>query len=342
MRKAKFFLAVAAVMVTAGFLLAFGGSAQAKMVPKVDNFILFPDQSGSMYMTHGKLGVVKMVAAKDLMMKMNERIPELGYQGALDLFAPWQVVAEPAVYDRASFGAALEKIPSDQGIFNRLTPMGPGVSSLDSVLSGLRGKTAVIVVSDGGANKGADPVAAAQAIHRRYPDVCFHVISFAEDAKARSILKKISEIGGCGVYAEGTDLLADDQALNQFVKDVFYAEQMEPQPEVIVLRGIHFDFDKSDIKPEWQPVLDEGAEILKKHPQIRIIIEGHTDSIGTEAYNQKLSERRAKAVYDYFVAKGVEATRMKAVGYGELKPKADNATKEGRAINRRVEIKVVQ
>ncbi len=219
--------------------------------------------------------------------------------------------------------------------------MGPGISALDSVLSGLSGKTAVIMLSDGGANKGPDPVAAAQGIHSKYPDVCFHVISFAEKPKERAILQKISEIGGCGLFVEATDLLSDEAALNQFVKDVFYTEVQE-EAGVIILRGVHFDFDKYDIKPEYQPVLDEGAEILKANPNIRIIIEGHTDSIGTEEYNQKLSERRAKAVYDYFLSKGIDASRMKTVGYGELKPKADNSTAEGRAINRRVEIKVLQ
>jgi OOP family OmpA-OmpF porin len=86
--------------------------------------------------------------------------------------------------------------------------------------------------------------------------------------------------------------------------------------------------------------LDEAVEILKKHPEIKIVIEGHTDSIGTIPYNQKLSERRAKAVYDYFISKGIDPSRMRTVGYGKLRPKADNSTAEGRAINRRVELKV--
>ncbi len=272
---------------------------------------------------------------------MNEKIPELGYKGALDLFAPWQVVADPEVYERNAYGEALSSIPKEQGIFNRLTPMGPGINRLDSVLAGLTGKTAVILVSDGEANVGTDPVAEAHQVHAKYPNVCFHVISFAERPKGEQILKKINGMGDC-VWADAETLLADEAAMNQFVRDVFYDEVAEAAPRVVILRGIQFDFDKSDIKPEWEPVLDEGANILKENPAIRIIIEGHTCNIGTEAYNQGLSERRARSVYDYFVKKGVSPSRMKTVGYGEMKPKASNATEDGRIINRRVEIQVVE
>lgn len=339
--KKRWMFAMAVFLV--GGLLCGSVQAQTKLVPKIDNFILFPDQSGSMYMTHAKLGKVKMALAKEVMFKMNDEIPELGYKGALDLFAPWQKIADPAVYKRNVFGEAIAKIKDDQDIFGRLTPMGPGISSLDTVLSGLSGKTGVIIVSDGAANQGPDPVAAAQAIRNKYPQVCFHVISFAEEPRGAEILKKISAIGGCGVHAEATTLLADQAALKQFVKDVFYTTAMEAKKEdVIILRGINFDFDKADIKPEWKPVLDEGVAVLSKNQQVRIIIEGHTCAIGTDAYNQKLSERRAQSVFNYFVSKGISASRMKTVGYGESKPKADNATEEGRRINRRVEIKVVQ
>jgi OOP family OmpA-OmpF porin len=114
----------------------------------------------------------------------------------------------------------------------------------------------------------------------------------------------------------------------------------------IVLRGINFDFDKSNIKREFVPVLDEAAQILKDNPSVRVTIEGYTDSKGTEAYNQKLSERRAQAVKQYLVSKGVMADRLTTVGKGESDPVAPNTTPngkdnpEGRAMNRRAELKV--
>ncbi|MCK4426500.1 MAG: OmpA family protein, partial [Deltaproteobacteria bacterium] len=109
----------------------------------------------------------------------------------------------------------------------------------------------------------------------------------------------------------------------------------------IVLRGINFDFDKSDIKPEFIPVLDEAVEILKASPDVNVIIEGHTCWIGTEKYNQGLSERRAASVCKYMVEKGISQNRLDTTGYGETMPIADNHTLEGRRMNRRVVFKIL-
>jgi OOP family OmpA-OmpF porin len=111
--------------------------------------------------------------------------------------------------------------------------------------------------------------------------------------------------------------------------------------EKIVLRGINFDFDKSDIKPEFVPVLDEAVEILKENPDINVIVEGHTDWTGTEKYNMGLSERRAASVCNYLVGKGISQNSLETVGYGEADPIADNHTREGRSMNRRVVFKIL-
>jgi OOP family OmpA-OmpF porin len=108
----------------------------------------------------------------------------------------------------------------------------------------------------------------------------------------------------------------------------------------IDLRGVEFDFDKSTLRPESQQTLNEATEVLKQYPDVRVEVAGHTDSIGTEAYNQGLSDRRAKAVFDYLVANGIDSGRLNSRGYGELSPIADNATREGRQRNRRVELVV--
>ncbi|GIW45874.1 MAG: hypothetical protein KatS3mg077_3156 [Candidatus Binatia bacterium] len=114
-----------------------------------------------------------------------------------------------------------------------------------------------------------------------------------------------------------------------------------PWARRLVLRGVNFDFNKSDIRPDSRPVLDEAAEILKANPEVRISIEGHTDAIGSDAYNEKLSVRRAEAVFRYLVNRGVAPERMEVIGYGESRPVADNTTEEGRAQNRRVELHII-
>jgi len=102
-----------------------------------------------------------------------------------------------------------------------------------------------------------------------------------------------------------------------------------------------FDFDKSVLKPEGRAKLDDLVQKIRGINLEVIIAVGHTDSVGTDAYNQRLSVRRAEAVKAYLVSKGIERNRVYTEGKGEKQPVADNRTKEGRAKNRRVEIEVV-
>ncbi|RMG31516.1 MAG: OmpA family protein [Gammaproteobacteria bacterium] len=101
---------------------------------------------------------------------------------------------------------------------------------------------------------------------------------------------------------------------------------------------VPFDFDSAAIKPAFRPTLDKVAEILIRYPKTVVHVIGHTDSIGSEAYNQRLSERRAQSVVDYLVARGVPRERLIPIGKGEREPIASNATEAGRQLNRRVEI----
>jgi outer membrane protein OmpA-like peptidoglycan-associated protein len=115
------------------------------------------------------------------------------------------------------------------------------------------------------------------------------------------------------------------------------------EEKIIITQKIHFEFNKSVIRPISYPILDDVARLLLSNPQIGLVrVEGHTDWIGSDAYNQKLSERRANAVRDYLIKQGVEPYRLQAVGYGESRPIADNNTTQGRARNRRTEFTVVQ
>ena len=115
----------------------------------------------------------------------------------------------------------------------------------------------------------------------------------------------------------------------------------EPAEAVRVELDVKFDFDKAQVKQESYGDIKALADFMKQYPQTSTVVEGHTDSVGSDAYNQGLSERRASAVRDVLVNQyGVESSRVQAVGYGESRPVADNATADGRAINRRVEAEV--
>ncbi len=105
-----------------------------------------------------------------------------------------------------------------------------------------------------------------------------------------------------------------------------------------VLGDLLFDFDKSDIKPSGYAELDNVVNILNKNSNLKVDIQGHTDSKGSDEYNQALSMRRAESVKAYFVGKGISADRMKCEGYGESMPAASNETEFGRSLNRRVQL----
>jgi OmpA-OmpF porin, OOP family len=106
---------------------------------------------------------------------------------------------------------------------------------------------------------------------------------------------------------------------------------------------VHFNFDKFGIRKADEAELNKAVEFVKKYPNSKIKIEGHTDSIGTKKYNQKLSEERAEAVKNYLVSKGASKhTNISTVGYGESKPVASNKTAKGRAENRRAEITILE
>jgi outer membrane protein OmpA-like peptidoglycan-associated protein/tetratricopeptide (TPR) repeat protein len=126
------------------------------------------------------------------------------------------------------------------------------------------------------------------------------------------------------------------------IQKVVYLEKLSAGVK-LTLNNINFEFDKAIIIEGSATECLKSIELLNKNPEFKIEIEGHTDNVGDEAYNQKLSEKRASAVKSFMMKKGFPATRIvKVVGYGETKPIDTNDTKEGRAKNRRVELKIVE
>jgi outer membrane protein OmpA-like peptidoglycan-associated protein len=112
-----------------------------------------------------------------------------------------------------------------------------------------------------------------------------------------------------------------------------------PAPqERIVLRGVHFDFNRYNIRPDAAPILDEAADILSKHPDVTVDVNGYCDIIGSYRYNVRLSDRRSAAVARYLEGKGIARSRLVTHGFGKTHFVASNRTAEGRAQNRRVEL----
>jgi OOP family OmpA-OmpF porin len=223
-------------------------------------------------------------------------------------------------------------------------------ANLDKVV----GPVTVIMLTDGMASPGEDPLGVVKQLVDKYPRVAFHVVSFAQpgvkdpklikdkgadlkaETKGQETNQQLAKLGR-GIFVEAATLYNDKVAMQSFLTAVFCAK------EKIILRGVQFDFDKYNIKPEYEPILDEAVDQLKQwvYP-FKLVITGNTDDQGTAEYNQKLSEKRANSVLEYFAAKGIPAAKMKAVGQGFKVPIASNKTEEGRAINRRVELDLLQ
>ena len=117
----------------------------------------------------------------------------------------------------------------------------------------------------------------------------------------------------------------------------------EPQADVaavetVVLRGVNFPFDEAELTPPARETLDQLAARLQAHQEVSVLVEGHTDAFGSDDYNRELGRKRAEAVRDYLVGKGLAAEKIQVVSHGESQPAATNDTEEGRALNRRTEV----
>ena len=127
---------------------------------------------------------------------------------------------------------------------------------------------------------------------------------------------------------------------NKTASDTVTIQVTRPAPKVYTFEDVHFDFDRYSLRPEATRVLDEAVTALREDPTLRIQIEGHTCNIGTAEYNLALGDRRATAVREYLVSRGVTADRLSTVSYGEERPKYDNAREETRRLNRRAALTV--
>lgn len=141
--------------------------------------------------------------------------------------------------------------------------------------------------------------------------------------------------GGVGLYMDRQEAELREELVNSGVQ----VERTEEGEINLIMPGnITFDTDSSTVRPDFMDTLNSVARVVQEYENTLITIEGHTDSTGSESYNQLLSERRAASVAEVMLSEGIAFERIAAEGYGELRPIADNSTASGRATNRRVEI----
>ena len=156
--------------------------------------------------------------------------------------------------------------------------------------------------------------------------------------------EKLLGAGIGGLAGAGIGAYMDRQERELRARTAGSDVQVIRQGDELVLNmpsGITFAYDDATVQPQFRPTLDQVADVLAQYNQTLVDVYGHTDSTGSDAYNQTLSQRRATSVADYLSSRGVQPARLGTKGYGESEPVASNATEDGRAANRRVEIKIV-
>jgi OOP family OmpA-OmpF porin len=321
---------------------------KAGLVQKVDSFEVILDASDTMgeYITWHQR---KISVAKDLVSLMNQTIPDIKLQAAIRTFgeADFPVWIET----QRIYGVSQWVKPDFEDSFRWVVPgtESPLALALDGAaedMKQMKDRIALIVFTDGKEISSQAVLSAVQRMKQMYGSrLCISTVLVGADAAGKILLEQVYNKGGaCGVQTSG-DRIATAAGMADFVERVFFgsaaaAQAMEKVAAVprtdVPLATVLFDFDKSAVNSKYNKDLEKVADLLKKDPGLKIRIEGNTDNIGTEAYNQKLSEKRAAAVKDYLVQKfGIDAARIDTVGYGLDKPVADNKTKQGRQQNRR-------
>lgn len=311
---------VKVLLLLAGFTLA-AMPAQARQAMGVhekivDGFMYLVDNSGSMMMDHNATGVQKIEMAKRIMTKIDSNIPELGYQGALTLFAPNAAVIPATNWDHSSFASAIQSIGNDAPIYARLTPMQPDFRAVAGMVSELSGSKAVFLLSDGMENLGGSAVAAAQALYAANPSMVLHIISLADTAEGAANLQAMAALNSNSLYIDGSTVLNSDKTALDIVRTALYVETI-PSDMVASMQEVLFNVGKYDILPKYAKVLDHMAAVMVTRPELKIFVEGFADPAGDAMSNLTLSENRANAVKDYLINAGVRADQLIAKGRGE-------------------------
>jgi OOP family OmpA-OmpF porin len=339
-----------------------------KVESKVDNFMVIMDASSSM--RHDS----KFETAKTVVERLNMTIPELGQTAGFRTFGHDPSVCTNKTrlfygmetYATAGMADGLAAVTKPGGT----SPLDKALAAAQTDLESLAGvHNAIIVVSDG--KDMTNVQSQAQALKDAFgSSLCIYPVLIGNAPEGRQLLEKLAEIGECGFFSTADDLLTS-AGMGEFVSNVFLKDAPAPVPAPApvrkdsdgdgvyddedqcpgtpagarvnsvgcwVLENVLFDFDKSVIKPEAYPLLNEVVTILKKNPDMTVELQGHTDNIGTAEYNMGLSLRRANAVADYLESKGISADRLTTKGFGFSKPVALNGTAFGRSLNRRVEL----
>jgi outer membrane protein OmpA-like peptidoglycan-associated protein len=330
-----------------------------QLVQKTDNFIVLFDKSASMSNLHGKVNVneaTRLYHAKNATENMIATIPEIRLNAGFRTFWSEETALlygmKPLV--KEDYTKAINSIDNAYG----RTPMAKAITAAGNDLRGAAGNSAIIIVSDFSDLPGIDDIrpeavmAAITKVNEEYGDkLCVYAIQLGYVPDGKELSEQIVQ-NVAGGYTVNADRLVKPAAMGAFVERVIAGnclryKQLAAEPRerfiivaeepiveekivaavaekkvvILAFEDVHFDFDKSTLKPEAQAILKRDIQVLKNNPNAKVRIAGYTSAAGTMAYNQALSERRAKAVQEYLINEGIiTPDRLSTIGYGETDP----------------------
>lgn len=361
MRNQKFTLALLGIILLTVFCASANantvrwttGGKQVYLVRKADNFIVLYDRSGSMAEKYADTIMTKIQAERKILLEKNATLPDMDWQAGIYSFTPDTQLTNLVEhypmqqYDKKMFSWRLIKMPLEPA---GSTMLQPGLMELDKILATLTGKTVIFLFTDGQyTQKGtlASPKALARKITSSH-DACFVVMDTGASADEIATIDALASASECSYKVPFENLLGNPEWMTNALFDVVEVESSEstemdnPFGEDAIRGYVWdntlFDFDKATIRREFRDSLQEAGEFLRNNPDTRIVLEGHTDNVGSRDYNMKLSHKRAAAVRDYLIRdEGIDPARITLSGFGFSAPVASNDTETGRALNRRVQ-----
>ncbi len=346
MKAKKFCTLLTATVMMTGLVVSQSSAAEivveAKVVfeKTVDNFLVLYDSSSSMAGKYADTDMTMIEAEQKVLAEANATLPSLDWNAGIFTFTPgakptegsFKTVLPMQTYNKDTFGKAVESLPT--------TASGPtlvqsGLSEAEKIIGKLKGKTALFIFTDGTYTPDKryqlNPLALAKEIVRKY-DTCIYAVSSATGQTERELVKAMTSLNECSMVIPFDKLLGHPG----YTTGALYSVT-EKAVEIAAADGVFFDFNKADIKPEYNEKLDKLGKIMEENTNARLVLAGYTDGKGSEGYNLELSKRRAEAVRDYLLGKfKIDKDRITLHWYGKADPIASNQTPEGRAKNRRV------
>lgn len=320
--------------------------------PAADMAAFIIDMSGSMMQDYvfgnkeKQITVQKSVAAQDVVRRIIHRLNEKTKMPiSVSSVAPYAKLILPNVYGNEDLDEQFKKLNHRLEEFGRPTWLGKRI--VERLTTAQDVTESLILVTDGGFSE-SDPGNSARLgeVIKKYgevnPDSCIHIISAAQTEPEKEIIETIGDILTCTQIAELSDLQTE-KAINQFVENALWKDC--PPRSVVPLAPIElnnciFDFDKFNLNQEAVVALNQAIDKVRavgEFKHLRFV--GWTDATGSDDYNRRLSENRARAVMQYFVSKGFDPEKLSSNGQGKSF-KYDNKTVHGRAMNRRVDIEI--